>query len=235
MRWTFFSALFNNKRAQTKIEKLSQFAFSLCSTFFYLPLSLSLSQKKGSNPFSTGRKNKRRTKKPESSITKKLTMEQPTLTGGTVLLRSVSIFLSNRRQSKLLREQAQKIEKKKRTKTLSKLDEQMGKLQPKMLESLKRKTHFNKWVKVNKHRFSIEKRKIGLCDFLCDIKRKAHTNGFLCWSKLKESTNVWKRQQIFFWLLRMFTYLTRSAMNKFDLNQQSKKNIEFLHLHKCVK
>lgn len=68
------------------------------------------------------------------------------LTGGTVLLRSVSIFLSNRRQSKLLKDQAQKSDKKKRTKTLSKLDEQMGKLQPKMLESLKRKTHFNKWV-----------------------------------------------------------------------------------------
>lgn len=65
------------------------------------------------------------------------------LTSGTVLLRSVSIFLSNRRQSKQLKEQ-QKSEKKKRTKTLSKLDEQMGKLQPKMLESLKRKTHFNK-------------------------------------------------------------------------------------------
>lgn len=66
------------------------------------------------------------------------------LTSGTVLLRSVSIFLSNRRQSKQLKEQAQKIDKKKRTKTLSKLDEQMGKLQPKMLEALKRKTHFNK-------------------------------------------------------------------------------------------
>lgn len=67
--------------------------------------------------------------------------------GGTVLLRSVSIFLGNRRQSKLLKEQAQKAaEKKKKTKTLSKLDEQMGKLQPKVLENLKRKTHFNKWV-----------------------------------------------------------------------------------------
>jgi hypothetical protein len=64
--------------------------------------------------------------------------------GGTVLLRSVSIFLSNRRQSKLLKEQAQKGDKKKRIKTLSKLDEQMGKLAPKMLEALKRKTHFNK-------------------------------------------------------------------------------------------
>lgn len=68
------------------------------------------------------------------------------LSSGTVLLRSVSIFLSNRRQSKQLKDQAQKNDKKKRTKTLSKLDEQMGKLQPKMLEALKRKTHFNKWV-----------------------------------------------------------------------------------------
>lgn len=66
------------------------------------------------------------------------------LTSGTVLLRSVSIFLSNRRQSRQLKEQAQKNDKKKRTKTLSKMDEQMGKLQPKMLEALKRKTHFNK-------------------------------------------------------------------------------------------
>lgn len=66
------------------------------------------------------------------------------LTSGNVLLRSVSIFLSNRRQSKQLKEQAQQKDKKKRTKTLSKLDEQMGKLQPKMLETLKRKTHFNK-------------------------------------------------------------------------------------------
>lgn len=69
-------------------------------------------------------------------------MEQ--LGGGTTLLRSVSIFLSNRRQSKLLKEQAAKSEKKKRPKALSKLDEQMGKLHPKMLENLKRKTHFNK-------------------------------------------------------------------------------------------
>lgn len=68
------------------------------------------------------------------------------LSGGNVLLKSVSIFLSNRRQSKLLKEQTEEKKKKKRTKTLSKLDEQMGKLQPKMLESLKRKTHFNKWV-----------------------------------------------------------------------------------------
>lgn len=76
---------------------------------------------------------------------KQLTMDNAnSLTSGTVLLRSVSIFLSNRRQSKQLKDQAQKAEKKKRTKTLSKLDEQMGKLQPKMLESLKRKTHFNK-------------------------------------------------------------------------------------------
>lgn len=67
-----------------------------------------------------------------------------TLSSGTVLLRSVSIFLSNRRASKQLKDQAQKGDKKKRTKTLSKLDEQMGKLQPKMLEALKRKTHFNK-------------------------------------------------------------------------------------------
>lgn len=66
------------------------------------------------------------------------------LTSGTVLLRSVSIFLSNRRQSKQLKDSAQKGDKKKRIKTLSKLDEQMGKLQPKMLEALKRKTHFNK-------------------------------------------------------------------------------------------
>lgn len=66
------------------------------------------------------------------------------LSGGNVLLKSVSIFLSNRRQSKQLKEQAEEKKKKKRTKTLSKLDEQMGKLQPKMLESLKRKTHFNK-------------------------------------------------------------------------------------------
>lgn len=61
-----------------------------------------------------------------------------------MLLKSVSIFLSNRRQSKQLKEQAEEKKKKKRTKTLSKLDEQMGKLHPKMLESLKRKTHFNK-------------------------------------------------------------------------------------------
>jgi len=75
---------------------------------------------------------------------KKGTMDNTSLAGGLVLLRSVSIFLSNRRESKLLKEKAEKSEKKKKVKTLSKLDEQMGKLQPKMLESLKRKTHFNK-------------------------------------------------------------------------------------------
>jgi len=68
------------------------------------------------------------------------------LTSGTVLLRSVSIFLSNRRQSKQLKEKAEKGEKKKKGKKLTKMDEQLGKLQPKVLESLKRKTHFNKWV-----------------------------------------------------------------------------------------
>lgn len=67
------------------------------------------------------------------------------LTSGTVLLRSVSIFLSNRRQSRQLKEKAeQEKEKKKKAKKISKMDEQMGKLQPKLLESLKRKTHFNK-------------------------------------------------------------------------------------------
>jgi hypothetical protein len=83
----------------------------------------------------TQQKKKRKTQQ-------QLTMDSGLPSGGTVLLRSVSIFLSNRRQSKQLKEQAQKGEKKKRTKTLSKLDEQMGKLQPKMLEALKRKTHF---------------------------------------------------------------------------------------------
>lgn len=88
-----------------------------------------------------------KTTKEETSAKHQLfTMDNNNMTSGTVLLRSVSIFLSNRRQSKQLKEQNQKAEKKKRVKTLSKLDEQMGKLQPKMLESLKRKTHFNKWV-----------------------------------------------------------------------------------------
>lgn len=86
-----------------------------------------------------------KTTKEEGRKQQKLTMDNVNpLTSGTVLLRSVSIFLSNRRQSKQLKEQAQKNEKKKRTKTLSKMDEQMGKLHPKQLESLKRKTHFNK-------------------------------------------------------------------------------------------
>jgi hypothetical protein len=66
------------------------------------------------------------------------------LTSGTVLLRSVSIFLSNRRQSKQLKQQAEKSDKKKKSTKLSKMDEQMGKLQPKVLEALKKKTHFNK-------------------------------------------------------------------------------------------
>lgn len=84
-------------------------------------------------------------KKYQQKQHQQLTMDNSnSLSSGTVLLRSVSIFLSNRRTSKQLKDQAQKGEKKKRTKTLSKLDEQMGKLQPKMLEALKRKTHFNK-------------------------------------------------------------------------------------------
>lgn len=66
------------------------------------------------------------------------------LTSGSVLLKSVSIFLSNRRQSRLLKQQAEKGDKKKKGTKLSKMDEQMGKLQPKMIDALKKKTHFNK-------------------------------------------------------------------------------------------
>ena len=66
------------------------------------------------------------------------------LTSGNVLLRSVSLFLSNRRQSKQGKQQTDKGERKKKGPKLSKMDEQMGKLQPKMLEALKKKTHFNK-------------------------------------------------------------------------------------------
>ncbi|CRK89698.1 CLUMA_CG003538, isoform A [Clunio marinus] len=88
---------------------------------------------------------KQRKKRKENQKEQQLTMDNSnSLTSGTVLLRSVSLFLSNRRQSKQLKDQAQIGERKRRPKTLSKVDEQMGKLQPKVLESLKRKTHFNK-------------------------------------------------------------------------------------------
>lgn len=62
------------------------------------------------------------------------------------MLKSVSMFLSaGRRVSQLKAEKADKADKKsKKAKTLSKMDVAMGKLDPKTLEMLKRKTHFNK-------------------------------------------------------------------------------------------
>jgi hypothetical protein len=63
------------------------------------------------------------------------------LTSGTVLLRSVSLFLSNRQQNRQVKERVEKVPRKKKPKTLFKLDDSMNK---KTLESLKRRTHFNK-------------------------------------------------------------------------------------------
>ncbi|CAO1387382.1 unnamed protein product [Diamesa serratosioi] len=62
-----------------------------------------------------------------------------------MILKSVTIFLSaGRRASQMKASQSDKTGRKKKTKTLSKMDLQMGKLDPKTLEMLKRKTHFNK-------------------------------------------------------------------------------------------
>lgn len=134
-RKTFSWFLFNNKRNWNE----KTFSPSFTPNIFF---SLSSCMKGLNSIPQRGKKQQRK-----RTNQQQLTMDNSGgLTSGTVLLRSVSIFLSNRRQSKQLKEQQQKAEKKKRTKTLSKLDEQMGKLQPKMLESLKRKTHFNKWV-----------------------------------------------------------------------------------------
>lgn len=139
-----FRFLLENKRTETKMKKVFSFLlFSRCfhqTNFSFLSMKVLNSIWSGENTKAEESKKKYQQKQHQQ-----LTMDNSnSLSSGTVLLRSVSIFLSNRRTSKQLKDQAQKGEKKKRTKTLSKLDEQMGKLQPKMLEALKRKTHFNK-------------------------------------------------------------------------------------------
>ena len=59
-----------------------------------------------------------------------------------MIMKSVSIFLSAGRRASQMK--ASETAKKKKTKTLSKMDLKNGKLDPKTLETLKRKTHFNK-------------------------------------------------------------------------------------------
>jgi hypothetical protein len=70
------------------------------------------------------------------------------LRGGAMIMKSVSIFLaSGRRASKVLTDKAMVAAKLKRANRLIyKIDEATGKIHPKFMDILRRKTQFSKWV-----------------------------------------------------------------------------------------
>lgn len=69
---------------------------------------------------------------------------------GTMIMKSVSIFLaSGRRASSNRASQSESVaagnEKRRKNKNSNKMEDASGKINPKLLESLKKKTHFNKY------------------------------------------------------------------------------------------